>query len=338
MDILIWSGIVLCLFQSAAFSGLNLAYFSVSRLQLEVEAKRGNKNAQIILGMREDSNFLLSTILWGNVSINVLLTLLSDSVLVGVYSFLFSTVAITFFGEIFPQAYFSRNALKVAAFLTPLIRFYQVVLFIVAKPTAIILDGWLGREGITYFRENELKGIIEAHMHADEADVEHVEGMGALNFLSVQDVLVSHEGEVIDPKSIVVCECKLDLPTLPEQGTEAFEVFLTQVHSSGHKWVVLVNDKQEPLLVLDADGFIRSALLDTTPTDAYLYAHRPIIIEDETATLGTAMKRLKIAQQVSADSDDVLDQDVILVWAENGSRVITGADILGRLLKGIATI
>lgn len=338
MDIFIWAGIVLCLFQSAAFSGLNLAYFSLSRLQLEVEAKRGNNNAQIILGMREDSNFLLSTILWGNVSINVLLTLLSDSVLVGVYSFLFSTVAITFFGEIFPQAYFSRNALKVASFLTPLIKLYQIILFPVAKPTAIILDGWLGREGITYFRENELKGIIEAHMHADEADVEHVEGMGALNFLSVQDVLVSHEGEVIDPKSIVECECKLDLPILPEQGSPKFEDFLSKVHVSGHKWVVLVNAKQEPLLVLDADGFIRSALLDDAPTDPYSFAHRPIIFHDDTTTLGTAMKRLKVAQQVSADSDDVLDQDVILVWAENGSRVITGADILGRLLKGIATI
>jgi hypothetical protein len=337
-DILIWSGIVLCLVQSAAFSGLNLAYFSLSRLQLEVEAKRGNKNAQIILGMREDSNFLLSTILWGNVSINVLLTLLSDSVLVGVYSFLFSTIAITFFGEIFPQAYFSRNALKVASFLTPLIRFYQIVLFPVAKPTAIILDGWLGREGITYFRENELKGIIEAHMHADEADVEHVEGMGALNFLSVQNVLVSHEGEAIDPKSIIKCECKLDLPILPEQGSDQFQAFLNQVHLSGHKWVVLVNHNNQPLLVLDADGFIRSALLDEAPTDPYVFAHRPIIFNDDTTTLGAAMRRLKVAQQVSVESDDVLDQDVLLVWTDNGSRVITGADILGRLFKGIATI
>jgi hypothetical protein len=338
VDIFIWMGIALCLCQSAAFSGLNLAYFSLSRLQLEVEAKRDNKSAQIILGMREDSNFLLSTILWGNVSINVLLTLLSDSVLVGVYSFLFSTVAITFFGEIFPQAYFSRNALRVASFLTPLIRFYQVVLFPVAKPTAIILDGWLGREGITYFRENELRGIIEAHMHADEAHVEHVEGIGALNFLSVQDVLVSDEGEVIDPKSIIQCECKLDLPVLPEQGSADFEAFLAKVNASGHKWVVLINAAREPLLVLDADGFIRSALLDETPTDSYVFAHRPIIFNDDQVTLGTAMRRLKVAQQVSADSNDVLDRDVILVWVENGSRVITGADILGRLLKGIATL
>ena len=48
--------------------------------------------------MRRDSNFLLTTILWGNVGVNVLLTLLSDSVLAGLAAFLFSTVVITVFG------------------------------------------------------------------------------------------------------------------------------------------------------------------------------------------------------------------------------------------------
>lgn len=34
--------------------------------------------------------------------------------------------------------------------------------------------------------------------------------------------------------------------------------------------------------------------------------------------------------------DDVIDRDLILVWAEE-RRVITGSGILGRLLRGIAT-
>ena len=78
------------------FSGLNLALFSLSRLQLEVEAERGDKRAAKMLRLRQDSNFLLATILWGNVSINVLLTMLSDSVMAGAFAFLFSTIAITF--------------------------------------------------------------------------------------------------------------------------------------------------------------------------------------------------------------------------------------------------
>jgi hypothetical protein len=34
--------------------------------------------------------------------------------------------------------------------------------------------------------------------------------------------------------------------------------------------------------------------------------------------------------------DDVIDDDLILVWAPDERRIITGADILGRLLRGIA--
>ncbi|WP_373492568.1 DUF21 domain-containing protein [Aquiflexum sp.] len=115
----IWLGIVVCITQSATMSGLNIALFSLSRLRLEVAAEGGDRYASRILDLRRDSNFTLATILWGNVSINVLLTLLADSVFLGVASIIFSTVVITFIGEIFPQAYFTRNALRVGALLAP---------------------------------------------------------------------------------------------------------------------------------------------------------------------------------------------------------------------------
>jgi len=37
-SIWIWIGIVLCILQSAMFSGLNLAVFSVSQLRLQIDA------------------------------------------------------------------------------------------------------------------------------------------------------------------------------------------------------------------------------------------------------------------------------------------------------------
>jgi hypothetical protein len=336
-DIIIWVGIAFCVTQSAIFSGLNLAFFSLSRLQLEVEAKQGQASAKVILSMREDSNFLLSTILWGNVSINVLLTLLSDSVLAGMYSFMFSTIVITFLGEIFPQAYFSRNALKVASKLTPIIKFYQFLLFIVAKPTALILDGWLGREGITYFREKELTAIINAHIESDDTDMEHVQGTGALNFLQVDKITVSQEGESLDPNSVLKLPCKLDLPILPEVDSPEFAAFALDVNRSGHKWVLLTDEQGLPLLMLDADGFIRSTITEDANKDPYFYCHRPLIIENPQCSLGEAMKNLKLAHDLEPLSDEVLHTDVILIWSETEKRVITGADILGRLLKGIGS-
>lgn len=335
-DVLIWLGIAFCISQSAIFSGLNLAFFSLSRLQLEVEVQRGNQQAAKILRMREDSNFLLCTILWGNVSINVLLTLLSDSVLAGVYGFLFSTIAITFLGEIFPQAYFSRNAFKVASLLSPVIRMYQILLFPVAKTTALILDGWLGREGITYFREKELKAIISAHAEAQDADVEHIEGVGAVNFLQIDAVSVLEEGEPLDPDSIIALPCKMDLPEIPDRANEdAFKNFMTQVHRSGHKWVTLTDLDNHPQLVLDADGFLRSELLDESKSDPYQYCHRPLIIDKPDYTLGQALEQLRIRQSLHLNSDEVLDKDILLIWLPDMQRIITGADILGRLLKGV---
>ena len=71
VDTLLWIGIIFCIFQSAMFSGLNRAFFSLSRLQLEVEMKQGNEIAGKVLAVRQDSNFLLTTILLGNVGIKV---------------------------------------------------------------------------------------------------------------------------------------------------------------------------------------------------------------------------------------------------------------------------
>ena len=82
-NLLLWLGIGFCISQSAMFSGLNLAFFSVPRLRLEIEAGNNNQAAIKVLRLRQDSNFLLATILWGNVGINVLLTLLSNSVMDG---------------------------------------------------------------------------------------------------------------------------------------------------------------------------------------------------------------------------------------------------------------
>ncbi len=333
-DSLTWAAIVFCVTQSAMFSGCNLAFYRLSRLRLEVEAKR-DPRADRVLRLRRDSNFLLATILWGNVSINVLLTLLSDSVLAGVSAFLFSSIAITFLGEIFPQAYFSRNALRVAALLSPVIRFYQFVLYPPARFSSLILDAWLGKEGITYFRENELKAIISAHVEAEEAEVEHVEGVGALNFLTMDEVSVLDEGESIDLESVITRPCTLDLPILPRRDEAGYDDFLRSVNASGHKWVVFVDEAQVPQLVMDADGYIRASMMENAPVDPYAWCHRPLLIRDKTASLGRVMLLLKDANQACNTSDDVIDQDVVLVWTEEDRRVITGADILGRLLKGI---
>ncbi|MFT6902841.1 MAG: metal transporter CNNM [Colwellia sp.] len=333
-DIITWCAIAFCITQSAIFSGLNLVFFSISRLHLEVEAKKGNKAAQTILRLRDDSNFLLTTILWGNVGINVLLTMLSDSVLKGVSAFLFSTIAITIIGEITPQAYFSRNALKMGSMLAPIIRFYQILFYPIAKPTALILDAWLGKEGITYLEESELRSIIHQHITAEEADLNHVEGIGALNFFTLDEIQVTKEGEIIDPKSIISLPTKLDLPIIPVTQKSPDDPFLMQVNETDHSWVILTNEAGYPLLLLDADGYSRTALYQPTDFDPYNYCHRPVVITDETPPLNEAILKMKVNTSIDKNFAGVIEHDVLLIWGET-KRIITGADIFGLLLKGM---
>jgi CBS domain containing-hemolysin-like protein len=244
-ETLAWVGIAACLSQSAMFSGLNLAMFGISRLNLEAAAEAGLDDADAILELRKDANFLLTTILWGNVSVNCLLTLLSDSVLAGVSAFVFSTVGITLVGEIVPQAYFSRNALRIGARLAPFLRFYQLLLYPVAKPSALMLDWWLGGEGVTYYRESDLREVIKMHMHADESDLSRVEGMGALNFISLDDLRIADEGEPVDEASIIALPAGVELPLLPVFERVPTDAFIRQVNASGHKWVILT-DRERP--------------------------------------------------------------------------------------------
>lgn len=334
-NLFIWLGIAFCISQSAIFSGLNLAFFSLTRLRLEIEAEaEQSPRAAKILAMRKDSNFLLTTILWGNVGINVLLTLLTGSVMTGVASFMFSTVLITFFGEIIPQAYFSRNALRMASMLTPVLKFYQIILFPVAKPCALMLDAWLGKESVNFFTEENIKLFLAKHIDEIESEIDDVEGTGAINFLTLDEYMITEEGEEINLDSIISLPSNKDKVILPIINTSDYIDFIRLTNQSGEKWIIITDDRQEPKLVLDADGFIRDSLVNNSGKCGILeFCHIPVVIKDPSTNLGLLLKMLKT--NVEKNSEGPIDLDVVLFWTERERRIITGADLFGRLLKGI---
>lgn len=332
-EIAIWIGIAFCVSQSAMFSGLNLAFFSISKMRLNIEISHGDRAAAQVLAMREDSNYLLTTILWGNVGINVLLTLLSNSVMAGAAAFLFSTVIITLFGEITPQAYFSRNALKMAAALAPVLRFYQILLWPIAKPSAKLLDLWLGPESIQFFKEKDIEEMLRLHMRDDTTEITHIEGKGALNFLQMDDLTVAEEGEPLDPLSVIALEFEGNRPIFPAITPSSDDSFLHQVQRSHKPWVVLTDPKGVPRLVMDADGFLSEALFEFDTFDPCTHCHHPMIVTNLEVTLGSILPGLRLRSDDS--SEEVIDKDIILVWGAE-RRIITGADILGRLLRDIA--
>lgn len=279
---------------------------------------------------------MLATILWGNVGSNVFLALLSASILTGVGAFLFSTFGITLFGEIFPQAYFAKHALKASRILVPIIRFYQVLLYPIARPTALLLDHWLGKEKVAYFKENEIKVLLEQHAHAaDITDLQRLESIGAVNFLTLDDMKIEEEGEVINPASIIELPVSENgLPIFPQFDKAFDDAFLQRVHASQEKWVVITDLPGRPILVLDADQFLRDAMYAREVKSIPMYCHRPIVITRPGTKLGEVILKFRVRPEHA--EDDVIDNDIILYWARE-KRIMTGADILGRLFRGIVT-
>ena len=330
-EALIWLGIAFCISQSALFSGSNIAVFSLSRLRLEAAAAAGDKTAASALELRRDANLTLVTILTGNVAINVLLTMLADSVLAGVLAFFFSTVVITALGEIGPQAYFSRNALRAVAIFAPALRFYRILLWPIAKPTALLLDAWVGTESVPWFRERELHNILRYHAVHDDSEVGRVEAIGAINFLALDDLVVQDQGKPLDPESIVQLPFEGDRAVFPALERAQDDAFIRKLATSRKKWIVLTDDDAQPRLLLNASAFLRDFLIlggDVDPND---YCHRPAVVTRPTETLDTALGIL--ATQRAGDAGH--DETVMLLWSQKVKRMITGSDVLRCLLSGM---
>src|ERR1700730_389087 len=330
-----WLGVIACIFQSGLFAGLNLAVFSLSLLRLQIEADGGNPDAVKVLELRKNANQVLATVIWGNVTTNVLLTLLSGSLLTGLGAFFFSAFAITLLGEIIPQAYFSRNALRMTSRFLPFLVFYRAVLFPLARPTAMLLDWWLGAEGMAYLKEQDIRQLIARH-GASGGEIGRLEAIGAQNFLELDDVSVCDEGEIVDAKSILSLPLANQRCVLPPFDRSPNDPFLRQVDASGMKWVIITDTASgEPVFVLDAQHFLRDALFNELASDPNAYWHRPIVVRDMRARLGDVIGRMKVVQE--RPDDDVIENDMILVWGPQ-RRIITGSDLLGRLLRGIAIV
>ena len=330
---LIWAGILLCLLQSAVFSGLNLALFSLNRLELAVAAAKGDPRAARALAFREDANFALVTVLWGNVAVNVALALLSGSVMAGVTAFVFSTVVITLLAEVLPQSVFSRHALVAVGLLGPLLRLWQVVLWPVARPTALVLDRLLGPEAVRYYPERDLRAVIRLHMEATESEIARAEGQGALNFLDIDDVPLAEEGEPLDPDSILTLPFEGGRPVFPDMAPDPADPFLRRLAASGRSWAVIADPEGRPRLVLNVAGLIRDVLFAPGPPHPLSHCHRPIVTDDPQANLGGIIPRFRLHR--GPRGHEVVEDDVVLLWTD-APRIVTGSDILGRLLRGIA--
>lgn len=157
---------------SALFSGLTLGFFSLNKDDLERKAKLGDIRAQKVYKIRKDGNLLLCTLLIGNVAVNSALSIFLGSIASGFTAGLIATTLIVIFGEIVPQAAFSRYALLLGSKLSWLVKILIYILYPLTRPIAFILDKALGEEMPTIYSRHELIELIEDHEESKESDLE----------------------------------------------------------------------------------------------------------------------------------------------------------------------
>lgn len=198
MEYIIATALVLL---SGLFSGLTLGLLSLDVHSLKRRAKRGEREAVLILPIRRRGNLLLTTLLLGNVAVNTTLSIYLGSLASGIVAGITATALIVLFGEIIPQAVISRYALWFGSRTIWFTKFVLVLFYPVSWPIAKVLDLALGKEMPTIYSHHELMDIISEHEDSDHSHIDEDEeriAHGALKF--------SHRKvrEVMTPVELVI--------------------------------------------------------------------------------------------------------------------------------------
>jgi len=162
--------------------------------------KLGDKRAIKVYPVRKNGNLLLCTLLLGNVAVNSAMAIFLGNIATGVVAGLVSTGLIVIFGEIIPQAVFSRFALTLGSKTVWLVKLFIFVLYPISKPLSWALDKALGEELGTIWSKKEIEEIIRYHEDNDESEIDADEERILLGTLAFSDKTAEM---IATPKSVV---------------------------------------------------------------------------------------------------------------------------------------
>lgn len=210
--------IVVMLILSAFFSGMEIAFTSKNRLKLEIDRKQSRMFDRIAEVFSRHPGQYITTILVGNNIALVVYSLAMSQLLRAVYGACgwddlaqsgsvaadtaISTVIIIFFAEFLPKSVFKNNPNFYYRALAPVIYFFYIILYPVARFTTLLSHGILrlmGRrveeKNITpSFNREDLAALLDANVSEQNAEPDHEFKLfqNALDFadLRVRDCMV----------------------------------------------------------------------------------------------------------------------------------------------------
>ncbi|OXU28342.1 hypothetical protein TSAR_003724 [Trichomalopsis sarcophagae] len=195
--------ILTCLTFSALFSGLNLGLMSLDRTELKILCNTGTEKekryARTIQPVRNHGNYLLCSILFSNVLVNSIFTVILEELTSGMVAVYCSTLAIVIIGEISPQAICSRHGLCIGAKTIYITKLTMLLTFPLSYPISKLLDLLLGEEIGNVYNRERLKELLKASdvttgyndLEKDEVDI--IAGALELRKKTVADVMTRIE-------------------------------------------------------------------------------------------------------------------------------------------------
>lgn len=225
--------IVAMLILSAFFSGMEIAFTSKNRLKLEIDRKQSRLFDRIAKVFSKHPGQYITTILVGNNIALVVYSLAMSQLLRMVYGACgwehlaqngsvaadtaISTVIIIFFAEFLPKSVFKNNPNFYYRVLAPVIYFFYIILYPVARFTTLLSHGILRLAGrrveeksITpSFNREDLAALLDANVSEQHAEPDHEFKLfqNALDFadLRVRDCMVPRvDVEAVDLDSTTI--------------------------------------------------------------------------------------------------------------------------------------
>jgi len=214
--------VVILITISAICSGLNISVMSLDLSDLKRKAKLGDNRAKRVLPLRRRTHLTLASILLSNVAAVSSTSLVLDQILNGWLAGLFSTILIVIFGEVLPQALFSRNALFWSSLFSPVLKFMIVLTYVISRPLQILLDWLFPHEKIHLQSRRELGLLISEHeddesSELDEDEIEIMRGALALSEKRVREIMTD-----IRHTYWLTMDTLLDGPKIDEIKAQAF--------------------------------------------------------------------------------------------------------------------
>lgn len=188
--IILFVEVTLLILVSAICSGLNIAIMSLDLADLRRKAKLGNHYAKRLVGLRHNHHLTLASILLLNVAVVSANSLLLEAHMNGILAGSLSTLLIVVFGEIMPQALFSRNPLLYCGRFSPFIRAIILITYPISKPLQLLLDKLFAHSESRVQSRQELGLVISEHLtnETSELDEDEVEIMRGALLLSEKRV------------------------------------------------------------------------------------------------------------------------------------------------------